>query len=154
MNTAYINIGSNIGDRRAAIARAVTAIKEQLDPLARVSPEVHSEPWGYSSPNPYINIGVAVHTSLPPEALLDKLLAIQNSIGAGAHRTADGDYADRVIDIDLIAVDSLVISTPRLTLPHPRMHLRDFVLIPMDFLAPEWIHPIFNKSASEFLENL
>ncbi|MCI9607565.1 MAG: 2-amino-4-hydroxy-6-hydroxymethyldihydropteridine diphosphokinase [Muribaculaceae bacterium] len=154
MNTAYINIGSNIGDRRAAIARAVTAIKEQLDPLAVVSPEVHSEPWGYSSPHPYINVGVALRTTLEPVALLDKLLAIQDSISVASHRTADGDYADRIIDIDLIAVDSIVLSTTRLTLPHPRMHLRDFVLIPMAFLAPEWIHPVFNKSAPELLGNL
>ena len=70
MHTAYLNIGSNIGDRRGNIAAAVAAIKERLDAGAAVSAEVESEPWGYSSPNPYINIGVALRTEMSPLELL------------------------------------------------------------------------------------
>lgn len=142
MNNAYINIGSNLGDRHGNIAAAVAAIKERIDPQARLSDPVESPPWGYESVNPYINIGVAVITDLSPFELLDALLEIEGSISAASHRMADGTYADRLIDIDLIAVDSLIINTPRLILPHPRMHLRPFVTIPLRQLAPGWRHPL------------
>lgn len=154
MPTAYINIGSNIGDRHGNIAAAVAAIKEHIAPQLRVSDPVESAPWGYESPNSYINIGVAFETDLSPETLLGILLGIEKNICAASHRTIDGNYADRIIDIDLIAVDEIVCDTPSLTLPHPQMHLRPFVLIPMRQLNPAWTHPILHQTPSCLLHHL
>lgn len=152
MPTAYIGIGSNIGDRHAIIRRAVTAIKSRIDSEARVSDPYESPAWGYESPNTYINICVAARTDLSPLALFGELQAIQHSISPAPHRAPDDTYIDRAIDIDLIAVDDAVIDTPELTLPHPRMHLRPFVLVPMAQLDPGWRHPILGKSISDLLD--
>lgn len=131
MPRAYINIGSNIGDRRANIARAVTAVSALPVTGIIVSPLFTSEPWGYSSPNDYLNQGISFVTELPPARLLDRLLAIERTISDASHRTPDGSYADRIIDIDLIAMDGVRLNTPTLTLPHPRASRRPFVMLPL-----------------------
>lgn len=148
---AHINIGSNIGDRAALLERAVADIQHALQAPVRCSEVIETEPWGFSSPHPFLNIGIMVDTDLSPLQLFDKLMEIQQAIDGSSHRTSLGDYADRAIDIDLIAVDQVVLSTPRLTLPHPRMHLRRFVLEPMLALDPHWCHPILHLTPSQLL---
>lgn len=154
MPTAYINIGSNLGDRAAAISRAVVAIEKELHSCASASAPYESAPWGYESARAYINVGIAIETSLNPSELMERLLDIQNSIDPTPHRNDAGAYVDRHIDIDLIAVDDIVMHTDGLTLPHPRMHLREFVLVPMLELAAEWRHPVLNASVGELLARL
>lgn len=80
---------------------------------------------------------------------LSKLQEIERKVSSGSHRDSEGNYIDREIDIDIIAIDDMVIDTPTLTIPHPRMHLRDFVIIPMLELAPSWTHPILGKSITD-----
>lgn len=155
MATAHINIGSNIGDRRSQIELAVTRIMERFGRSVRRSGYVDSAPWGYDSPNRFLNLGLAVEIgSAAPLEVMKKLLAIERSINPASHRTAAGIYADRVIDIDLIAVDDMVLNMPELTLPHPRMHLRAFVLEPLVELAPAWRHPLLHLSARQLRELL
>lgn len=160
MPTAYINIGSNQGDRRANIARAVALIADTLHVKPQLSSAIESEPWGYDSDSPYLNIGLAFDSRITPEALLDVLLSIEHSISPASHRKPDGSYADRIIDIDLIAYGDTAIDmtlTPAgnsLTLPHPRMHLRKFVLLPMLQLAPEWTHPVAGLTPADMLQKL
>ncbi|MDE5689018.1 MAG: 2-amino-4-hydroxy-6-hydroxymethyldihydropteridine diphosphokinase [Paramuribaculum sp.] len=151
-HTAYIGIGSNIGDRHAIIRRAVTAIMSSIDSAACVSDPYESPAWGYDSPNTYINICVAARTPMSPLALFEELQAIERSISPAPHRAPDGTYIDRAIDIDLIAVDDVVFDTPALTLPHPRMHLRPFVLVPMAQIASQWRHPVLGKSILDLLD--
>lgn len=140
----HLNIGSNRGHRRALIERAVVALSEALPgPLLR-SGLFESEPWGFSSPHRFLNLAVAIDldTPLPPLRLLDITQEVQNSIDPSPHRTPEGGYADRAIDIDIIAVDRVVLDHPRLTLPHPRARLRDFVILPLRQIDPEtagWI---------------
>ncbi len=142
MTQAYINIGSNLGDRLHYIDAAVAAIETRLNTTVRRSDIIYSDPWGYHSPHTYANLGITLHTSTDPLPLLDILLGIERSIGNGSpHRHPDGSYADRPIDIDLIACDNITLSLPQLTLPHPRMLLRPFVLVPMAQLWPHWRHP-------------
>lgn len=136
MARAYVNIGSNIGDRRANIAEAVTAVSA-LGSDVIVSEPVETAPWGYDSPNAFLNTGVSLDTMLSPEALMQQLLALQQSISSAPHRTPDGGYADRVIDIDLIAFEGVAVSTPALKLPHPRAHLRQFVILPLIDTLPK-----------------
>ena len=99
MTMAYINIGSNQGDRKAHIDRAVALISLLAGSNLRCSDYFESKPWGYDSTSPYLNLGVAFPTTIPPEELLDRLLAIQNSISPQSHRDAAGNYIDRIIDI-------------------------------------------------------
>lgn len=87
-------------------------------------------------------------------AILDRLLEIQHTIDPSPHRGPDGSYIDRAIDIDLIAIADWVITALRLTLPHPRMHLRDFVLRPMAQLAPAWLHPLIGKTPAELARDI
>lgn len=154
MPTAYINIGSNIGDRATLIERAVAAIELALHAGCRRSAIFESEPWGFDSRNRFLNLGIAVDTTLNPQMLLATLQSIERDISPSPHRNSDGSYADRAIDIDLIAVDSLTCDSPALTLPHPRMHMREFVLQPLCELNPDWEHPILHQTAARMLEEL
>lgn len=155
MATAHVNIGSNIGDRRAQIELAVTRIMERFGKPVRRSDYVDSAPWGYDSPNRFLNLGLALETGdMEPLEILQRLREVEASINPASHRTASGEYADRVIDIDLIAVDDMVLNTPELTLPHPRMHLRSFVLQPLAELAPLWRHPLLGLTARRLCDLL
>lgn len=158
MSTAHISIGSNLGDRAALIGRAVAAISARFTVTA-VSRPVESEPWGYSSPHPFLNIGVNIEIppTLSPRQLMLSLLEIQNEIDATPHRLADGTYADRAIDIDLICIGSRVSDAAddgNPSLPHPRMHLRHFVLIPMTEILPSWRHPRLHLTPAQLLQRL
>jgi len=156
MAKAYINIGSNIGDRLSYIDRAVAAIEAAFGTHARRSHPYRSDPWGYVSPNEYINLGITIDTStLTPPAVLQTLLDIQQRIFPGVtHRTPEGLYTDREIDIDLIALDSTVYEDEKLCLPHRRMAERLFVLEPMRELWPGWIHPISHLTPAQMIAAL
>ena len=97
---------------------------------------------------------MALRTELSPLELLGAVRDIERAISPAPHRNADGSYADRLIDIDIIAVDSLVVDVAELQIPHPRMHERRFVLEPMNCLNPRWIHPILGLNPSQMLENI
>lgn len=153
--TAHINLGSNIGDRRALIETAVVRIEAALGCTSLRSDIIDSEPWGYDSSNRFLNLGITIESAgLGPLELHRMLQQIQREISEAPHRTASGAYADRVIDIDLICMEQTVVDTPELTLPHPRMHLREFVLRPLAQLQPAWHHPLLGKTAAELLASL
>ncbi|MDE5568610.1 MAG: 2-amino-4-hydroxy-6-hydroxymethyldihydropteridine diphosphokinase [Muribaculaceae bacterium] len=160
MAKIHINIGSNTGDRAAQIERAVAALCERLDPSCRaeirLAPIEESEPWGFESANKFLNLGLMVDMpgDVEPFAVLDVLQTVENDISDAPHRNADGSYADRPIDIDLIAIDDRVIDTPHLQLPHPRMHLRDFILRPVAALDPSWRHPLTGMTTGQMLSEL
>ncbi len=154
MSTAYINIGSNQGDRIGLIKQAVALIEHWAEAKAAVSRPVESEPWGFVSTSRFINVGLAINVDCTPEELLEALLRIERAICPASHRDSHGNYTDRSIDIDLIAVDSEIRDSDRLTLPHPAMHMREFVLRPMAELAPGWVHPRLGKTSAEMLQEL
>lgn len=152
----HLNIGTNIGHRHANLGRGVAELYERIPGRYTLSLPVESEPWGYESPNPYLNLGVMIETDteLDPLDILRRVEEAQRAVSAAPHRDADGAYRDRLIDIDIIAVDAMVLDHPRLTLPHPRMHLRAFVLGPMAELDPGWVHPLLGQTPSELLKTL
>ncbi len=151
---SHINIGSNQGDRAANIARAVDLLS-RLGRVLGVSAAVSSAPWGYESDAEFLNLGVNLATELSPESLLAGLKEIEKEISpVGEHRDASGAYQDREIDLDLIAYGEMTLETEKLTLPHPRMHLREFVLAPMAELLPEWRHPLSGLSCQEMLQEM
>ena len=149
----YLNIGSNMGDRRDNLYRAVVALAAQTLECA-VSSIVESEPWGFESENRFMNLGVSFNSDIEPQEMLDRIHDIERSLGSASHRDADGGYIDRLVDIDIVAIDDLVIDTPTLQVPHPHLPERDFFLIPMQQLAPDWRHPVTGLTATEMLENL
>lgn len=150
----HLNIGTNLGNRRTNLSRAVDLIKSiSLSPI-RCSEVIESEPWGYKSSNMFLNQGVEIETNLTPSELISSIKRIQNSLGATSHRNNKGDYVDRNIDIDIIFYGNSVYKSEELEIPHPRMHLREFVLAPIVELSPEWKHPQLNMTAAQILENL
>lgn len=147
MPSIYLNIGSNKGDRHANIERAVALLMSHplfANGRMRKAPMMYSQPTGYASENEFANLGVAFDFAtgeLPsdPIEVLDATQGIEHEIAPDSpHRNADGSYRDRVVDIDIIAIDGVVLESDRLTLPHPRAEVREFVMKPMAFLAPEW----------------
>ena len=152
--TVHVNIGSNIGPGHLIVRRAASMIAEEFATEVRQAPVEVSEPWGFQSPNLFVNLGIAFESESEPPVILRRLRAIERAIDPSPHRKPDGSYADRRIDIDLIAMGPEVVATDELTLPHPRMHLRQFVLRPVALLEPNWVHPLTGLTAAEMLGQL
>ena len=150
----YINIGTNIGNRKANIDRAARLIEQRFGGKVVISSPFDSAPWGFESENRFLNVGLTLATTEAPEDVLHALHSIEIEMGSPCHRNADGSYADRIIDIDIIAIDDLVISSESLVVPHLHIAERDFVLAPMAEIAPNWRHPLTGLTAAEMLENL
>lgn len=159
MMLAHINIGSNIGDSRSAIERAVADVFSLSEGTTRRSGYVESDPWGFDSPNRFLNIGVEIVTTLPPETLLSRLKDIERAISPLSHRNPDGTYRDRLIDIDLIfmadigegGLEMIICDSPSLTLPHPRANARGFVMAPLRELHPGLRLPGASARGGDFI---
>lgn len=149
----YLNIGSNLGDRRDNLYRAVVALAAGTSGCA-VSNIVESEPWGFASGNRFMNLGLKLVCNLEPHVLLDRIHDIERRLGSQAHRDSQGHYIDRLVDIDIVAIDDMVINTPTLQVPHPHLPERDFFLIPMIQLNPKWRHPVTGLTPEEMLVQL
>ncbi len=134
--TLHLNIGTNLGDRRSNLERAVAALERRLGKL-RLSPIIESEPWGFAGSQSFLNLGVAVEVNddADPLALLDVVQQAEREVDASPHRNPDGTYRDRVIDIDMIALGEVRLNHPRLVLPHPHASERDFVMLPYTWLC-------------------
>jgi len=150
MAFVLINIGSNLGNRRLNLSRAMRAVGAEFGDF-EMSHVVESSPWGYDSTNSFLNVGMAFHTDLMPDELLARLQKIERTISPAPHRTDSGDYADRVIDIDIVAIDREIIDSDTLKVPHPCLAERRFFLEPLAELAPGWSHPATGMTASQML---
>ena len=131
MHKAYLSLGSNLGNRKRMMRDAIALLGELVGEVDRVSSQYETEPWGFSSPNMFLNMCVRVLTPLSPEQLLAATQTIEKRLGRVGKSTDDGCYHDRVIDIDILLYDDEHISLPGLTIPHPLMHERDFVMKPL-----------------------
>ena len=130
MHVVYLSLGSNLGDRHATMRRAIDMLNAEAGTVDRQSSLLETEPWGFESANKFLNMCVRLLTTLTPEQLLLKTQDIEKRLGRTV-KSVDGKYHDRPIDIDMLMYDDVNISTPALTLPHPHMHERDFVMIPL-----------------------
>ena len=158
MSPLYLLIGGNQGNRQQIINNATNLIQQRIGFVAVSSHIYETEPWGdFQDPNtqPFLNIALLVHTNLTPLQALSSALLIEKELGRqriGLPSSSElRTYSSRPIDIDLIFFGNLVINTPTLALPHPRMHLRRFVLKPLCDIAPDYIHPLFNKTLNTLL---
>jgi 2-amino-4-hydroxy-6-hydroxymethyldihydropteridine diphosphokinase len=136
MTEALLGLGGNVGDAQKTIDRAITLLCDGkgVRLLARSS-DYRTPPWGVVDQAPFINACIAVETSLPPQKLLARIQWIEQELGR--NRAEERRWGPRLIDIDLLAYDDLAMNTPELTLPHPRMFARAFVLVPLAEIAAE-----------------
>ena len=151
MAKLYLALGSNQGDRKALLDAARAACDASLGRVTGCSDYIETAPWGFSSPHPFLN--AVLETELSPLAVLERTQEIERQLGRQTKSSAAG-YQDRPIDLDLLLYDDLVLETPRLTLPHPLMHLRDFVLEPLQQLAPTLRHPVLGLSIAQLYSRL
>ena len=136
MATLYLSLGTNLGDRQKNLSLALELIGREVGTVVSVSDVIETYPWGFESANRFLNMAVKVDTTLQPLEVLQATQAIEHKLGRN-HKTVNGEYQDRLIDIDILLYDSLVMSTPELTIPHPRMYEREFVMKPLLQIAPE-----------------
>ena len=147
----YIALGANIGDRRRAMHQAIQTLDERIGTLVKCSSFYETAPVDFESDHLFLNAVAAFETSYPPLELLDRTQAIEREMGR-TQKSHDGIHYDRCIDIDLLLVESVKLQTSRLTLPHPHLHERLFVLEPLVEIAPHLIHPTLGKSMEELLQ--
>ena len=151
----YLNIGSNLGDREGNLWNADLRLSLDLGLVVARSTIVESEPWGFESEHGFLNMGIAVDSQYTPIEALNIIHDIEHELNNGnGHRDSDGNYIDRLVDIDIVAIDELVIDLPSLQVPHRHLPHRDFFLKPMAQLAPSWEHPILHLTAQQMLELL
>ena len=146
---ACFSLGSNLGNRFAFIEKARLLLEEKAGRLAHMSGMYESPSWGYESDLPYINCCLAIYSQMEALQLMEIALEIEEQMG---RRREGSGYSDRVIDIDLLLVEDLVVDHPRLILPHPRMSERRFVLLPLAEILPEMRHPVSGLTISRLLE--
>jgi len=149
VTAVYLGLGSNMGDRRASLDRAIEMLSQRLD-VAEVSPVYDTEPVGNVDQPRFLNLVCKVRTRLAPMGLLTLVKGIESRMG----RRDAGHNAPRLIDIDILFFGDEVIESPKLTIPHPRLEERAFVLVPLADIAPELVHPVSGKTVREMLDAL
>ena len=149
IHTAYVALGSNLGDKEANLRRALELLEERGVEVVKTSSFICTEPYGVTDQPQFLNGVCEVRTSLEPLELLHTLLDIEQEMG----RVRLRHWGERNIDLDLLLYEDVVLDTEELKLPHPDMQNRDFVLLPLAEIAPELVHPILQKSIEE-LSNL
>ena len=150
-HTAYIALGSNMGDKEGYLRGAVEKLNEKPDcQVLQVSDFLITEPYGGVEQDDFLNGALVLRTLLSPEELLERLHEIEQE----AHRERVVHWGPRTLDLDILLYDDLVLDTPDLHIPHIELHKRDFVLIPLAQLAPWKRHPLLGKTMAELLDNL
>jgi len=145
---AYLSIGGNLGQRELNLEIALEELEKNVGKAAAISQVYETEPVGFQSDYKFLNMVVILETLLNPFEILDQVRIIESNLGR--KRFAD-KYISRVIDIDIIFYGDQIINNEKLTVPHPRMHERNFVLVPFCDIEPDFVHPVINKSVKEIL---
>ena len=142
----YLALGSNLGNRLANLKQAVAALSPQMEVKAK-SHVYETPPWGYEDQPKFLNQVVKVKTYLEPEPLLKHIKRLEVTLG----RKASFPNGPRLIDIDILFYDDLILNTASLAIPHPRLHERGFVLLPLMDIDPDLVHPANQKSVREMV---
>jgi len=149
MVLVYLGLGTNLGDKAGNLNEAINKLSLEVGSIVRKSTFHASKPWGFESENEFLNAVVLVETNLSAFTLLAKTQEIERELGRTA-KSANG-YADRLIDIDILLYDNLIVDEPTLKIPHPLITERDFVLIPLLEIAPELVDPVSGLHYSDVI---
>ncbi|MBN2766280.1 MAG: 2-amino-4-hydroxy-6-hydroxymethyldihydropteridine diphosphokinase [Paludibacteraceae bacterium] len=149
MSLTFLALGSNLGNREKNLQSAITQISVNVGNVLTVSGFIETKPVGFVSENNFLNAVMLVSTSLSPLALLHETQLIERDMGRSVK--SNGSYSDRLIDIDILLYDTMLIDTPQLKIPHPLITERDFVLKPLLEIAPELRHPASGVLFSDYL---
>lgn len=151
MEKVFIALGGNVGKVSENFEIVTLKIKEMIGPVIKQSSLYKTEPWGNKNQDDFLNQVIYVETNKSPDEVLKNILSIEKAMGR--NRNKDNQFAPRSIDIDILFYNEEIINKDNLIIPHPRLHLRNFVLTPLMEIAPELIHPLFNKPIKELYKN-
>jgi len=149
VHNVYLITGSNLGNSLSNLLHVKKLIREQLGEIIHESSVYKTAPWGNLNQQDFLNQALNIQTSISPQALMREILIIESSMG----RKRIEKWEPRIIDVDILFYDTLVLDIPDLVIPHPLLHERRFVLAPLFDIAPNFIHPQLNKSVSEMLDS-
>jgi 2-amino-4-hydroxy-6-hydroxymethyldihydropteridine diphosphokinase len=147
MNVAYLLIGGNLGNRSANLQNALHQIEKNCGKILDLSAIYETAAWGLTNQPSFYNQALIIETNLTPNALMEELLSIETNMG----RIRSLKLGPRIIDLDILLIDQLILDTELLTLPHPSMVQRRFALLPLAEIAPNLVHPILQKTIQELL---
>ena len=137
-----------MGNREYILELSIKEIGKHIGTVTKVSSKYETEPWGFISANKFINMAIEVDTELSPQEVSERVHKIEDDLGRTRSNNATG-YEDRVIDIDILMIDNIISKESYLTLPHPKMHIREFVIFPLCEIAPNIIHPILGLTIKD-----
>ena len=148
LSLVYLSLGSNQGERSELLSLAIRKIRDEVGSIVSIARYIETEPWGFSSPHPFLNTAVAVYTPLSPNELLSQT----QSLGRKHKHLPHEAYQDRPIDIDILLYNQEIIDQgDRLQIPHPQMLKRLFVLEPLASIAPTLVHPLVQQRIASLL---
>jgi 2-amino-4-hydroxy-6-hydroxymethyldihydropteridine diphosphokinase len=150
MNEVYLHTGTNLGDKAANLEQANAWISQEIGPIVRASSVHRTKAWGITAQPDFLNQALLVHTALNPFELLEKIHWIERKMG----RVRRIKWGERLIDIDILFFNDAIIEEENLSVPHPYLHLREFVLAPLREIAPELVHPVLGKSIRQLSADL
>ena len=152
MAIAYLGLGTNVGNKRRNMITAAALLAERVGDILALSGFYETEPWGFESENFFLNAAVKLKTSFSPLEVLQITQQIEKELGRT--EKSNGVYHDRIIDIDILLYEDEVLQIPELTLPHPLMHERNFVMDPLAEIAPFVVHPVLKERIIDLKERL
>ena len=150
MQEVFLSLGSNIGNKILSINDALEQINKNIGQVIKVSSFYETEPWGFNPDDWFVNIAVKIETDYNAESLLSKLQEIEKELGRKRKNKQKG-YSSRIIDIDILFYGNFILEKDFIQIPHKHLHKRIFVLKPLNDIAPDFIHPIFNKAIKKML---
>jgi len=148
MTRLYLLLGGNIGDKQRLFTEARTNLNNCVGEIQLQSAVYETEPWGFESPDLFWNQAIELQTNLTPDEVLEQTQMIEKQLG---RIRKEDQYCSRIIDIDILFYGNHLINQENLIIPHPRIQERKFALMPLDEIAPELIHPVFQKSIGQLL---